>query len=459
MDSLLIVGGRLIDPVNGVDARKDLLLAEGKVAAIGEAARELAPGNVRTVDAAGRVVSPGLTDCHVHFREPGQSAKENIAAGSAAAARGGFTSVVCMPNTQPAIDSAGTVALIQDKIERRSDINVLIVGAVTKGLEGKELAPIGSLSGAGVVAISDDDRCIQDNELMRRALEYAKMFELPVFDHCRDYCLVGEGVMHEGYWSMVLGLDGWPASGEEMIVARNIHLAGLTGTHIHCQNVSTAGSVELLREARRRELPVSGETCPHYFTLTDATIAGSESYWSKDGEAQRRRLPDAESVPNWPAYDTCFKTSPPLRSAQDRQAILTAVAEGVLEIVCSDHSPHCNYEKEVEFDAAPFGVTGLETELALSLEAFYHSGLLSLPRLIERFTVGPNRLLRHERGNLAVGQVADVIIFDPDERWEFDREKSLSKGKNSPFHGWSMRGRNKLTIVGGKIVWQDGTGS
>ncbi len=457
MSALLLLNGRLIDPANGIDAQNDLLLLSGKVAAVGESAKETAPPTARAIDLTGLVVCPGLIDCHVHFREPGQSAKETIGTGSAAAARGGFTTTVCMPNTAPAIDTAGTVALIQNKIERQSSINVLIAGAITKGLAGEELAPIGSLKGAGVVAITDDGRCIQNNELMRRALEYANMFALPVLDHCRDDRLVGDGVMHEGYWSMVLGLPGWPASGEEVIVARNIHLAELTKTHVHCQNISTAGSVRLLREAQHRGVPISGESCPHYFTLTDAAIAGSAAFWETDGKQHLHLTAPDQELPQWPSYDTGFKTTPPLRSAGDRQAVLNGIADGSLEIICSDHAPRCNYEKEVEFDAAPFGITGLETELSLSLSALYHTDRLALPKLIERFTVGPNKLLRLDKGSLAPGKAADATIFDPEQKWVFNRNDSQSKGKNTPFHGWPMRGRNLMTIVGGEIVWQDQT--
>lgn len=455
MSTLLLLNGRLIDPANDLDDQKDLLLLGGKVAAIGDSAQAAAPENAQVIDVSGLVVCPGLIDVHVHFREPGQSAKENIGTGSKAAAKGGFTTVVCMPNTTPAIDTAGTVALIQNKIERQSDINVLIAGAITKGLAGEELAPIGSLKGAGVVAITDDGRCIQNNELMRRALEYANMFEIPILDHCQDDQLTGDGVMNEGYWSMVLGLAGCPASGEEIMIARNIHLADLTKTHIHCQSVSTAGSVRLIKEAQHRGIPISGETSPHYFTLTDATIGGSDAFWEKDGQELLHLVKSDQEIPQWPSYDTCFKMTPPLRSAADRQAIINGVADGTLEIICSDHAPHCNYEKEVEFDVAPFGITGLETELALSLSLLHHTGYLSLSKLIERFTIGPNKLLNLDKGDLAAGKVADMTVFDPDQEWKFDRNDSLSKGENTPFHGWPMRGRNLMTIVGGDVVWKD----
>ncbi|MEK7780112.1 MAG: dihydroorotase, partial [Verrucomicrobiota bacterium] len=279
MNSLLLTGGRVIDPANRLDTTADLLILNGKIAAVGADAVKQAPRDIEKFDAKGLVVCPGLIDLHVHFREPGQTAKENIATGTAAAARGGFTSVVCMPNTSPAIDNAGTVALIHERAKTQGVVNVFVSGAITKGIAGEELAPIGSLKRAGVVAITDDGHCIQNNELMRRACEYAKMFDLTVMDHCQDYALVTTGVMHEGNWSTRLGLQGWPAAGEEMIVARNILLAELTGARVHCQHLSAAGSVDLIRAAKKRGVSISGEACPHHYTLTDAAIAGSEKFW------------------------------------------------------------------------------------------------------------------------------------------------------------------------------------
>src|SRR5438876_7643456 len=386
MNSLLLTGGRVIDPANQLDAIGDILILEGKVAAVARDAARQAPADIERMDVTGLVVCPGLIDLHVHLREPGQTAKETIATGTAAAARGGFTSVVCMPNTSPPVDNAGTVALIRERADRSGVVNVFIAGTITKGTGGEELAPIGSLKRAGVVAITDDGHCVQNNELMRRALEYAKMFDLPILDHCQDYSLVTDGVIHEGYWSMALGLRGWPAAGEEMIVARNILLAELTGARVHCQHLSAAGSVELLRAAKKRGLPISGEACPHHFTLTDAAVAGSEKFWAADGKLLLSTLNPQPStqLPEWPAYDTNFKMNPPLRSARDREAILAGLADGTIEILCSDHAPHCDYEKEVEFDYAPFGITGLETELALSLMQLYHSKRLGLPELIAK---------------------------------------------------------------------------
>ena len=451
MNSLLITGGRVIDPANQFDSPADVFIKDGKISAVGK--NLSAPGDVEILDAKGKIVCPGLIDLHVHLREPGQTAKENLATGTAAAAQGGFTSVVCMPNTSPAIDNAGTVALIRERAEREALVNVFVTGAISKNIAGEELAPIGSLKRAGVVAVTDDGHCVQNNELMRRACEYAKMFDLPVMDHCQDYSLVTDGVMHEGYWSTVLGLRGWPAAGEEMIVARNILLADLTGAKIHCQHLSTAGSVALIREAKKRGVPISGEACPHHFVLTDAAIAGSEKFWQGDGKALAQS--QGNELPSWPAYDTNFKMNPPLRPARDRDAILEGLADGTIEILCSDHAPHCDYEKEVEFDYAPFGITGLETELALALMQLVHAKRISLSNLIAKYTVAPARLLNLPKGTLNVGADGDVTVIDPDMDWIFHVTESASKSRNSPFNGWKLKGKAVATIVSGKKAWTE----
>jgi dihydroorotase len=260
-------------------------------------------------------------------------------------------------------------------------------------------------------------------------------------------------VMHEGYWSTALGLRGWPAAGEEMIVARNILLAQTTGAHVHCQHLSAAGSVQLLRDAKARGVPISGEACPHHFTLTDSAIAGSEPFWSLDGKTILPTAKGSPDCPRWPAYDTNFKMNPPLRTARDREAVLAGLGDGTIEVVCSDHAPHCDYEKEVEFDYAPFGITGLETELALTLMQLYHSKRLSLMELISKFTVGPARLLRLAKGTLSVGADADITVFDPDLEWRFDNRSRASKSLNSPFDGWLLRGKPVATIVSGRKAW------
>jgi dihydroorotase len=271
-------------------------------------------------------------------------------------------------------------------------------------------------------------------------------------DHCQDYSLVTDGVMHEGYWNITLGLRAWPSAGEEMIVARNILLAELTGARVHCQHLSAAGSVARLREAKKRGVPISGEACPHHFTLTDAAVAGSSRFWANDGKVLAGFQ---DELPEWPAYDTNFKMNPPLRAARDREAILEGLADGTIEILCSDHAPHCDYEKEVEFDYAPFGITGLETELALSLMQLYHGKRSSLPDLIAKYTVNPAQLLNLPKGTLTVGADADVTVFDPDREWIFERAATASKSANSPFFGWKLKGRAVATIVGGKKVWTE----
>ena len=454
MSSLLLTGGRVIDPANQIDATADILVEDGKIAAIGAAAAANSKGDPQKIDCTDQIVCPGLIDMQVHLREPGQSAKETIASGTLAAAKGGFTSVVCMPNTAPAIDSPGTAALVKEKNDKLARINVFLTGAITKELAGEQMAPIGSLKQAGVVAITEGGRCVQNNEVMRRALEYAAMFGLPVLDHCQDYSLVTDGVIHEGYWSAVLGLRGWPAEGEEMIVARNILLAERTGCHVHCQNISAAGSVRLLREAKSRGVPVTGEACAHHFVLTDAAIAGSDRFWEQDGKGIHG-YDQLDKPPGWPKYDTLFKVNPPVRSAADRAAILDGLTDGTLEVLASDHAPHCDYEKEVEFDYAPFGMTGLETGLSLALMQLHHSGRLTLSGLIEKYTVNPARILKLDKGTLSVGADADITIIDPNAEWTFTHENTGSKSVNSPFYGWPLKGRATTTICRGKVVWPE----
>lgn len=419
----LLRQGRIVDPASGRDAVGDLLIVDGRIAG----AETPRPEGVVEIDCTGLVVAPGLIDIHVHLREPGQSAKETIASGARAAAAGGFTSIVCMPNTSPAVDTPSVVTWIQEKARAEACVNVFPTGAITKGIAGEELAPIGSLHKAGIVALTDDGHCIQNHELMRRALEYARMFGLVVMDHCQDYNLVGKGVMHEGYWSTVLGLPGWPSIGEEIIVQRNAQLAELCQTPIHCQHLSSAGSVRILREARSRGVPLTGEVCPHHIALTDASIR---------------------------AFDTNFKMNPPLRAEPDVEALIEGIADGTITILCSDHAPHCTYEKEVEFDQAPFGILGLETELGLFIDLLVHKRrAIDLPRLIELYTSLPAKLLGLDRGTLAAGAIADVTVIDPDLEWTVDREASASRSRNTPFHGWELKGRGVRTLVGGEQVW------
>jgi dihydroorotase len=421
MKTMLLRNGRIIDPANRRDEIGNLVIADGR---IGTADGK---DGMDEIDCTGKVIAPGLIDLHVHLREPGQSAKETIASGARAAAAGGFTTIVCMPNTSPAVDNASVVAWILEKARSEACVNVFPTGAITKGIAGEELAPIGALKRAGVVAITDDGHCVQNHELMRRALEYAGMFDLVVMDHCQDYNLVGKGVMHEGAVSTVLGLPGWPAIGEEVIVARNAQLAELTGTSIHCQHLSAAGSVRILREARARGIPLSGEVCPHHIALTDDSLRG---------------------------YDTNFKMNPPLRSPEHVEALIEGIADGTITVLASDHAPHCSYEKEVEFDQAPFGILGLEAELSVFLDFLVHKrGAISLPRLIELYTTNPAKLLGLDRGTLSAGSPADVTIIDPNLEWTVDKEQSASRSRNNPFHGWQLKGRAVRTIVGGETVW------
>jgi len=420
MKNLIITGGRVIDPANGIDEVRDVYICDGVFAA-GK------PDGARTLDASGLVVAPGLIDLHVHLREPGQGHKETIASGTAAAAAGGFTTVVCMPNTSPTADSPSTIGWIREKAAQTGVVNVFCTGAITKGLEGKELAPIGAMAGAGVVAITDDGHCVQNHEVMRRAVEYAKMFDLPVLDHCQDYSLVGGGVMHEGDWSVRLGLPGWPRIGEELIVSRNSLLAELCDSPIHCQHITSGGSIPMIREAKARGVKISGEICPHHLAFTDACLEG---------------------------YDSNFKMNPPLRTERDIEAFVEGIADGTIDILASDHAPHAGYEKEVELDQAPFGILGLETEFGVFCDILIHQRkAIGLSRLIGMLTCNPAKLLRLDRGTLSVGAPADVTLLDPDLEWTVDKDASKSLSRNTPFHGMKLRGRAVRTIVAGRIVW------
>ena len=427
MKDLIIKNGRIIDPSADRDETADLYVVDGSVS-------NRAPGDgCEVIDAQGLIVAPGLIDIHVHLREPGQIQKETIESGSRAAAAGGFTSIVCMPNTDPPADNPSTITLITDRIRDTAHVNVYPTGAITKKLMGDEMAPIGSMVQTGIVAITDDGHCVQNHELMRRAVEYARMFDLAVFDHCQDYNMVGNGVMHEGYWSTVLGLAGWPRTGEEIMVARNILLADLCKTRIHCQHLSSAGSVRLLRDARARGIQITGEVCPHHIALTDELLS---------------------------AFDTNYKMNPPLREPEDVEALIEGVADGAITILASDHAPHAFFEKEVEFDQAPFGILGLETELALFLTVLLHQKkAIDLNRLITLYTINPATLTRVPKGTLQAGSDADVTLIDPDLEWIFRKEDSFSRSRNTPFDGWKLKGRAVRTIVGGKTVWKLGNGA
>jgi dihydroorotase len=425
VSAFVIRGGRVIDPVNERDQVSDIFIEDGKIVS---SLSENQKSKCEVIDASGLIVAPGLIDIHVHLREPGFSHKETIESGARAAAAGGFTTVVCMPNTSPAADTPSTIAWIKERAATLACVNILPTGAISKNLAGEELAPIGSLAQAGVVAITDDGHCVQNHELMRRAVQYARMVGIPLLDHCQDYNLVGSGVVHEGYWNTLLGLPGWPAAGEEAIVMRNILLAELCDHHIHCQHISSAGSVRLLREARGRGVKISGEICPHHIALTD------------------------EAIQN---FDTNYKMNPPLRSQEHIDVLLEGIGDGTIEILASDHAPHALFEKEVEFDMAPFGIVGLETELGIFIDLLVDKKkVIDLPRLVEMFTVNPARLLKIDAGTLSAGVAADITLIDPNLEWTVNAAAFQSASRNTPFDGWQLKGRAVRTIVGGKTVWQ-----
>ena len=421
--SVFIRGGRIIDPASGRDEIGDLLITEGRISEGTAAPRD---SSVPVIDAQGLIVAPGLIDMHVHLREPGGTQKETIASGSRAAAAGGFTTIVAMPNTTPPADGPNTIALMRQRAHETACVNVYPTGCITVGMKGEQLAPIGSLVKAGVVAITDDGHCVQNNEVMRRALDYARMFDLLTLDHCQDYNLSAGGVMHEGYWSTVLGLPGWPRIAEDMIVARNILLSELTGARVHVQHLSSAASVRLVREAKKRGVKISAEAMPHHLTLTDASIEG---------------------------FNTNFKMNPPLREKSDQDALLEGLADDTIEILASDHAPHASYEKEVEFADAPFGIVGLETELGIFAQVLIETRVLDWPQMLAKLTINPARLLKLDHGTLASGAAGDVTLIDPKHAWKVDAQTFYSLSRNTPFDGWELPARATHTIVGGRVVW------
>jgi len=423
--AIYITGGHVIDPrrFNGV---ADVLIDADRIVAVGPHLKT--PAGATKIDATGRLVLPGFVDLHVHFREPGFEYKESIQSGAAAAVAGGFTSVCCMPNTNPVNDNQAITEFILDRARVAGFANVFPIGAITKGSEGKELAEIGDLRRAGCVAISDDGKPVMNSLVMRRAMEYALAFDVPVVDHCEDLHLAEGGCMNEGAISTELGLPGMPAAAEDVMVARNVALAELTGARLHLAHISTEGSVRMVREAKSRGLKVTAEACPHHFTITEEVVRG---------------------------YNTYAKMNPPLRTWKDVQAIKEGLRDGTIDVIATDHAPHATQEKQLGFTEAPFGIVGLETALSLTF-ALVEEGVLSLESAVDKLSTAPAKVFGLAKGTLAVGADADVTIVDQQEQWEVDPAKFRSKSRNTPFAGWKVKGRVRTTIVGGRVVFEAG---
>ncbi len=421
--TILIKGGHVIDPgrFNGI---ADVLIEDGKISAV--APTLAAPAGAPVIQAAGLLVLPGFVDLHVHFREPGFEYKETIQSGTAAAVAGGFTSVCAMPNTNPVNDNQSVTEFMLDRARAAGNAHLYPIGAITKGSEGKELAEIGDLRRAGCVAISDDGKPVMNSLVMRRAMEYARAFDVPVVDHCEDLHLSEGGCMNEGLLSTELGLPGIPSAAEDVMVARNVSLAELTGARLHLAHISTAGSVRMVREAKSRGLKVTAEACPHHFTLTEELTRG---------------------------YNTHAKMNPPLRTWQDVQAIKEGLRDGTIDVIATDHAPHATQEKQQEFTEAPFGIVGLETALSLTL-ALVEEGVLTIVSAVEKLATAPAKAFSLDAGTLAVGAPADVVIVDQHRQWEVDPSRFRSKSRNTPFAGWKVKGRVTTTIVDGRVVFE-----
>lgn len=417
---LIIRNGRVIDPSQGVDEVTDVRIADGRIVGIGKSDDDAS----EVIDASGQIVCPGLIDMHVHLREPGQEDEETIATGSAAAVAGGFTSIACMPNTDPAIDTEAMVEFVYRQSKRAGLCNVYPIGAVTKSREGKELAEIGTMVRAGAVAFSDDGCGVSNSSVMFRAMQYVKMFGKVIIQHCEDADLAGSGCMNAGVMAMRLGLPGIPSMAEEVMIQRDVLIAKHTGTRYHVAHISTAGAVQLVRDAKANGAPVTTEVCPHHLLLTEEEVA---------------------------TYDTNFKMNPPLRSQADVDACLDGVVDDTIDCLVTDHAPHGMDEKSDDFQTAPFGIVGLEVALPLFARALVHSNRMSWSRLIEKLTIRPARILGINKGTLKAGADADVTILDPDLEWTVDVSQFQSSSRNCPYDGWALRGRATRTIVGGAV--------
>lgn len=424
---LLIKNGHLIDPIGQENTGMNVLIEDGKVSAWLKHNEET-PEDAEVFDASGCLVAPGFIDLHVHLREPGQEHKETIATGCAAAVAGGWTSVCPMPNTSPINDNAAITRFMIEQAEHAGLANVFPIGAITKGSDGKQLAEMGEMKAAGAVGVSDDGRPVPTAGMMRRAMEYARDFDLPVIDHCEDKSLASGGVMHEGKVSLLLGMKGMPALAEDIDAIRDIQLAKETNSHIHIAHVSTKGTIEAIRRAKNEGVNVTTEITPHHFTLTDKAVEG---------------------------YDTNTKMAPPLRSEEHLEAVIEGIKDGTIEAIATDHAPHHLDEKALEYDAAPFGITGLETAVGLAFNELVHKGIIDLETLVKLCSSNPAKIFKLEnRGTLKVGSIADVTIIDPELEWTYNANESKSKSKNSPFDGWKFTGGVVATIVGGKIVYK-----
>ncbi len=429
-DQLLIKNGRVVDPANGIDKKCDVLIADGKIAEVGE---KIQNSKLKTqnygmvIDATDRIVAPGLIDIHVHFREPGDEEEETIASGSTAAVAAGFTSVVCMPNTNPTIENETDVEYIHRKGRQTRKTHVYVMGAITKKREGVELAEMGLMAEAGAVGFTDDGRGVQDPSVMLRALKYAKMFGVVMAQHCEDESFAKNGVMNSGYYSTILGLPGIDALAEEAMLWRDIQLVRKANVRYHAQHISTAGSVELIRAAKKDGLPITCEVTPHHLLLTEERCA---------------------------EYDTNYKVNPPLRGTKDVEALKEAVAEGLVDALATDHAPHLQSEKELEFLAAPFGIASLECALGLYVKALVEPGIADWPGLIRLMTEGPAKIIGIDKGTLSRGKQADVTIIAPDAEYTIDVNEFRSKSRNCPYHGWTVRGKVEKTIVGGEIRFE-----